>query len=262
MDNFLKKSWMYIALIFGLGFGFLAIRSSMDAGTSKDIAGAMSSIPFADGIYGFLRAFIPMDPGMFPIEDKHFFLVSLLILLIQAAIQAPIMLFINNAFGPILFRTGRAYSIAADPSATRSKNKLINKLLRLLALVIIIPMIAFFSSWLFSSAIGWINGRNIILRTVIYVVIVACLVGIVLIPMRFAGARKVYWAAGAYIVQSVVYVFITNVLIIAVVGILVSGISGWHFMFALLALAAWMVVYSDTDTFLIRRRVSGMPMTQ
>lgn len=257
MDRFLKKSWMYIALIFGLGIGFLAIRTSMDAETGREIAGAMSSIPFSDGIYGFLRLFIPMDPAMFPIDDRRFFLVSLLILLIQAAIQAPLMLVVNNAFGPILFRSnGNEYSIIGDPSPNRAKDKLISKLLRLLALVIIIPLIAFFSGWLCDLAFGWINSHGIVLRIIIYAVIVACLVGLAYIPIHFVGARTAYWAIAASAVQSVIYVFITNMMIIAVVGILVSGVSGWHFMFALLALAVWMVIYSDTDGFLMRFHVA------
>lgn len=89
-STFYRKTGLFVALIFGLGFGFVMIRSSMDFETAADIAKGISFIPFSPWIFKVLSSFIPMDPAMFPIPDTTPFFSALLVLLLQTFIQSPV----------------------------------------------------------------------------------------------------------------------------------------------------------------------------
>ena len=117
MQQFYKRVIVFVCLIFGLGFGFIMIRSSIDAETGRSFADAMSVLPFSDSILHWLQSFLPLDRQLFNIEQSRPFVMQLLILLVEAAILSPILLAINNTMGPILLRSRiRARTLSPKPS--------------------------------------------------------------------------------------------------------------------------------------------------
>ena len=256
MQQFYKRVIVFVCLIFGLGFGFIMIRSSVDAETGKSFADAMSVLPFSDSILHWLQSFLPLDRQLFDIQQHRPFIMQLLILLVEAAILSPILLAINNFMGPILFRTrANEYSVTGDWNAARTKDKIIRRLVKLLLITIIVPVVAFFSGYLLDMLFGWVNGLFIVWRVLCYVLAFVIVVAAALIPVFLKGTRNALMTFGVGALQRVLYVFITNVVILAVVALLVAGVAGWDFMFGLLVMFAWMTFYSDTDGFLAHRLV-------
>lgn len=254
-STFYRKTGLFVALIFGLGFGFVMIRSSMDFETAADIAKGISFIPFSPWIFKVLSSFIPMDPAMFPIPDTTPFFSALLVLLLQTFIQSPVLALINSVFGPILFRSNaNEYSVAYDPDATRAKGKIYRRLGKLLAILIVVPIIAFLCGYLLNFVVTWIGGVPIGWRILLYFAIIILIVLLAWLPFLFRSMGKAYLSTIGTSIQRLIYVFITNAMVVMVVAVLVAGVSGWHFMFALLALMTWMIIYSDTDGFLISHR--------
>ena len=256
MQQFYKRIIVFVCLIFGLGFGFIMIRSSVDEETGKSFADAMSVLPFSDAILHWLRSLLPLDATVFDIHQERPFVMQLLILLVEAVILSPILLAINNLMGPILLRTrANEYSVAGDWNAARTKDKIVRRLVKLLLIAIIVPVVAFFSGYLLDMLFGWVNGLFIVWRVLCYALAFVIVVAIALIPVFLENSRKRFVAFGVSALQRILYVFITNVVILAVVALLVAGASGWDFMVGLLVMLAWMTCYSDTDGFLAHKIV-------
>lgn len=256
MSEFYKKIGVIVGVICALIVGFIAIRTSSDPETGQEIGKALSVLPFSGGILSFLQRILPLNSAMLTITDNKPFIASLLILFVQTTIQSPLMLLLNNTLGPVLFRTNaNEYSIVADPNARRVKNKIGTKLGKLFAVCIVVPFIAFLAGYLLQMLFDWVNAQVLPLTILIYILAFAVIIGIALIPVFLSGTRRAFLSFGASALQRIVYVFITNTVIIAVVAELFSGVSGWHFITALLALFFWMTIYSDTDGFLEHRLV-------
>lgn len=257
MMEWYKKVGVLVALVFGLGIGFVAIRGSMDLETATEIASALSVLPFSDGLLHLLRSVVYIDPAYVIRSDRPWF-SSLLILFLQTLIQSPLLLLLNNTMGPVLFRTNaNEYSVVGDWNASRTKDKILRRLGKLVMVIILVPVIAFLAGWLVSSAGTWVGLRPVFLQVLIYLVAFIIVIGLALLPLWIHPEGFSYGMFAASTVQRVIYVLITNLLIIAVVSILVAGSSGWHFMFALLLLLMWMTIYSDTDGFLEHKRVAA-----
>ena len=256
MQQFYKRVIVFVCLIFGLGFGFIMIRSSIDAETGRSFADAMSVMPFSDSILHWLQSFLPLDRQLFNIEQSRPFVMQLLILLVEAAILSPILLAINNTMGPILLRSrANEYSVTGDWNAGRTKDKIVRRLVKLLLITIVVPVVAFLSGYLLDMLFDWVNSLFVVWRVICYIVAFALVALLALLPVLLKSTRGAYTAFAISAAQRIVYVFITNMVILATVALLVAGVSGWDFMAALLVLFAWMTFYSDTDGFLAHRIV-------
>ena len=203
MPEFCKKIGVFIALIFGLGFGYLIIRTNTDPETGREIGQALSVLPFSGATLSLLQWILPLDSAMLAIGDSKPFVVSLLILLVQTVIQSPLMLLLNNTMGPVLFRTNaNEYSVVGDPSASRAKDKILRRLGKLLIVCIVVPLIAFFAGYLLQMAFDWVNARPLPLTILIYVLAFAAVIGVALIPVFFLVPLLRYWRGAAHCVCS------------------------------------------------------------
>lgn len=254
-DEWQAKMWVLVAAVLGFWIVPLAIRTSLDQETRDEIAQGLSSIPFSSGILRFVEQLFALDSSYFTISGDRAFLPAVLVLLVQTLIQSPLLLLFNNLMGPVLFkRNPGEYSVLGDWNSKRTSTKIQQRIGKLLLITVLIPAIAFLSSYLLDAAFAWINSRAAFLKILIYVVTVVVVVALMVLPFFIGGVRKFYWALAAGIVQRISYVFITNVVIVAVVATFILGSSG-QFLFMFLLLFAWMTIYSDTDGFLERRFV-------
>ena len=257
MSEWYKKVGVLVALILGLGLGFVAVRGSMDLETANEIASGLSVLPFSDWLLRLLKGMVHIDPA-YVIQVQNPWFTSLLILFVQTLIQSPILLLLNNAMGPVLFRTNaNEYSVVGDWSASRTKDKILRRLGKLVLVIILVPLIAFLAGWMISTAQEWVGKRPTWLQVIIYILVFLLVVALACLPIWMHPRGFSYGVFLASAAQRIIYVLITNFLIIAVVSILVAGSSGWHFMLALLILLAWMTIYSDTDGFLAHKLVSA-----
>lgn len=253
----MKKIGLFAGFVVGFWLVAMAIRTSMDPATGMWFASGLSSLPFAGFIFAMLNSFMHVDTTLFAINSSPFFLISLLILVLQGALQSPLMLLLNYMFGPFLFApSGRGYSLAADPSYARTKDKLISKVWKLVGSLAATICIVMFCAWLVNYAIAWVNAQMILWRILIYVAAVAVVVLVVALPFLVTSQAghdmviRFFCSAG----QSIVYAFITNACVIAVVAAISAGRSIGQIAVSLLVFMMWMIVYTDTDGMFIRGR--------
>lgn len=184
--------------------------------------------------------------------------MSILILVIQGALQSPLMMLLNALFGPFLFSPyqRQGYSIAGDPNYARAKNKLFSKIWKILGSLMATLVIALFSAWLVGQAFDWVNSQFIIWRILIYVAAIAVALGVMALPfvLQSGGIKSWLLNAMANFAQSCVYAFITNVCIIAVVAGVCAGHSTGQIAATFIVFFVWMIVYTDTDGFFIHHR--------
>lgn len=245
-----RKVGVILALVLGVCFFFVMLRTSIDAESRQQIGQGISSIPFSSIALSVVQRFIPLDKT-FTITNTDNIFMSLLVLFIQTLIQSPVMLLINNTMGPILMRSNaREYSIVGDSNIKRTKTKIIKKISKVIVLIIFIPLLAFSISKLLQMGFDWVNSQNIIVTILIYLLIIALFAGIIALPILVNNTRKFFKKFGIDLLQRFIYVAITNIMVIAVVATLIAGINGWHFSFVLLAFVIWMTIYSDTDGFI------------
>lgn len=253
----LAKVGLIALYIVGFWCVALMFRGGMDPATGAEFAAGMSTLPFANVIFAVLNSFMHVNLALFNITTGPFILVSLIVLIVQGALQSPLMVLLNGLFGPFLFSPyqRRGYSVTGDPNLYRAKNKLIHKSVQLLGSLIVTICIALFSAWLVDYAIDWVNGRSIFLRILIWVAIVIVTALIVVLPFLLTGAgRDLLFALLGNLAQSVLYAFITNVCIIAVVMSASAGPSLGQIGITLLVFMAWMIIYTDTDGYFIHSR--------
>ncbi|MBT1177688.1 hypothetical protein [Bifidobacterium callimiconis] len=245
--------------LFIAGFWLVAVawRTSIDPATGMEFAAGMSTLPFAGGIFHVLNSFMHVDTSLFSISSGPFFLIAIIILIVQGALQAPLMLLLNGLFGPFLFSPYQrgGYSVVADPNIMRAKDKLLNKAGKLLGSLIATICVALFAAWLVNYALDWVNQHNILVRILIYVVAVAIAGLLVVAPFLISGVGHDFLVGVlGNLAQSVVYAFITNVCIIAVVMSTTAGPSIGQIGITLLVFLAWMIIYTDTDGYFIHSR--------
>lgn len=254
----MKKMGLFAGFIIGFWFVAMAIRTSMDPQTGKEFADGLSVLPFAGGVFAVLNSFMQVDTSLFAITTSPFFLTSLLVLILQGALQSPLMILLNGLFGPFLFSPYQrgGYSIAADPNYARAKQKLFNKIWKLLGSLIATIVIALFCAWLVDYAFNWVNSQMIVWRILIYLAAVAVVALIVALPFLITSQadRSVLVRIFCNVGQSVLYAFITNVCIIAVAAAISAGRSIGQIAVTLIVFLFWMVVYTDTDGFFIHNR--------
>lgn len=253
----MKKIGLFAGFIVGFWLVAVAIRTSMDPQTGMEFANGMSALPFAGFIFAVLNSFMHVDTSLFAITSSPFFLISLLILVLQGALQSPLMLLINYMFGPFLFApSGRGYSLMEDPSYARTKNKLINNVWKLIGSLTATICIVLFCAWLVNYALDWVNGQMLLWRILIYVAAVAVVALIVALPFVVTSQTghalviRLFCNAG----QSILYAFLTNACVIAVVAAIVAGRSVGQIAVTVIVFMVWMVVYTDTDGMFIRGR--------
>lgn len=253
-----KKVGLFVGFIIGFWLIALIIRTSIDPETGAEFAQGLSALPFSGGIFALLNEFMHVDTGLFNITTSPFFLVSILVLIVQGAIQSPFMMMLNMLFGPFLFSPYQrgGYSIVGDSDYERTKNKLMSKVWKLLGSLIATICIALFSAWLVDYALGWVNAQMIVWRVLVYIAIVAVVAAIVVVPFVVTSqtVHDLMLRMLGNFAQSCLYAFITNVCIIAVVASITAGPSIGQIAITLLVFMAWMVVYTDTDGFFIHNR--------
>ena len=253
-----KKLGLLAGFLVGFWFVAMAFRTSMNPEAGAEFAQGLSVLPLSGGIFAVLNAFMHVDTRLFNITTSPFLPVSFLVLIVQGAIQSPLMILLNMLFGPFLFSPYQrgGYSIAADPNYGRAKNKLMSKIWKLLGSFIATICIALFAAWLVDYALSWVNAQMIILRILIYILIFAVVVAIVVLPFVIASqaVHDVMLRILGNLVQSCLYAFITNACIIAVVAATTAGSSLGQIAITLLVFLAWMIIYTDTDGFFIHNR--------
>lgn len=254
-DEWQAKLWVLVATVLGFWIVPLAIRTNLDQEARDEIAQGLSSIPFSSGILKFVEQIFSLDPKFFAISNDKAFLPALLVLLVQTLIQSPLLLLLNNTMGPVLFKQNpNEYSVLGDWNSVRTRDKILRRIGKLMLITVLIPTIAFFCSYFLDMGFTWIDSQAIFLRVIIYVLLIVAIVALIVLPFFATGVRKFYWAHAVGVVQRISYVFITNIVIIAVVATFIVGSSG-QFLMMFLALFVWMTIYSDTDGFLERRFV-------